>query len=120
MRTSLSILSVLLLFSAQHAHSSVAISKLTLDPEAKTDQPGFAVLEEDGSVLRLEMRLPSLDQRDIVVDSEVYHALTIPGGDIRGEVGQAGLPVITRLVAVPDDAAGTGMKQNKGLFKPVP
>ncbi len=96
-----------LLILAAGAQARVGVQKLTLDPTTDAEKPVFAVLDEEAGSLRLEIRLPLLNVEEIMVGDEIYQALTIPGGDIRGEAGQAGLPVFTRLVVVPDNAAVT-------------
>jgi len=79
--------------------------KLVLDPTAGTDHELIRVRQDQGQTLTLEFSLPALDLEEIAVDGQTYHGLTVPGGELRGAVGQAGLPVISRLVQVPDNAA---------------
>ncbi|MCU0611913.1 MAG: hypothetical protein MUE60_09010, partial [Candidatus Eisenbacteria bacterium] len=87
------------------AHAGTHESLVTLDPLANPAHPAFTVLGESEGSLRLEMRVSALGREELPIEGERFQALTIPGGDIRGETGQPGLPVITRLVAVPSDVS---------------
>ncbi|MBN1423028.1 carboxypeptidase regulatory-like domain-containing protein, partial [Candidatus Fermentibacteria bacterium] len=87
------------------AHAYGGVKTLTLDGTTDSATPSFTVVEQTAGSLRLQMRLGALDHEEFAVDGEVFSAFTIPGGGIRGADGQPGLPVITRLVAVPSNAA---------------
>ena len=84
--------------------SGTALEKLILDPAASYDQL-LRVAAEDDRSLTLDFALPYLDLEELEVEGELYHGVTIPGGDLRGEIGQAGLPTVSRLIAVPENAA---------------
>ncbi|MBN1426541.1 carboxypeptidase regulatory-like domain-containing protein [Candidatus Fermentibacteria bacterium] len=99
--TVLSPICMLLLVAVSNAAESPDIR--LVDPLVGAAEPAFIVLEATSASLRLEMRLPSLQQEQLAIEGEIFQALTIPGGDIRGEVGHPGLPVITRLVAIPSN-----------------
>jgi len=70
-----------------------------------SDGEMLQVKETGSRSLVLEFSLPSLNIEEITVADEVYQGLTIPGGNLRGEPGQAGLPTVGRLLAVPDNAS---------------
>jgi Peptidase family C25/FlgD Ig-like domain len=60
------------------------------------------VLEDSGTGDReLAIQLPSLVIRESAAEGEVWHTLDFSGAAVRGQVGEPGLPVISRLVVVP-------------------
>jgi len=81
------------------------LQQLTLDPAADADQKVLTVQNDNGQLLTLEFALPYLNLETMDIEGENYQALTIQGGNLRGEVGQAALPTVSRFVMVPDDAA---------------
>ncbi len=83
------------------AAAVVQPQKLLLDPDAASEAVACRIASEVGEPLRLEFTLPALDLEEIAVAGEVYQALSISGGGMRGETGQAGLPSYSRLLAVP-------------------
>ncbi|MCP4550113.1 MAG: T9SS type A sorting domain-containing protein [bacterium] len=101
-RTSWMLLSVLLLCGIP-AMANTEI--LTLNSNSSADDPVFSIIEERNEKLTLEFQISSLQVDEIAVDRELFHSLTIPGCQLQGVDGQAGLPCITRLIAVPDGAS---------------
>ncbi|MCU0612781.1 MAG: hypothetical protein MUE60_13465, partial [Candidatus Eisenbacteria bacterium] len=98
------VLSLLCLISLVASNALGTPALRLSDPLAVTAEgPAFTVVGESEGSLRLEMRVSALGREAFPIEGETFQALTIPGGDIRGETGQPGLPVITRLVAVPSD-----------------
>ena len=86
------------------ALARVEVQRVALDPTAG-DTPRVDLLSQGTESLTLELTLPYLNLEEFAVENEVFQALTLPGGGMRGVEGQAGLPTISRLVAVPDGAA---------------
>jgi len=92
------------LLLAAVAPAAGEVRQLDLGPPV-SDGEMLQVKETGSRSLVLEFSLPSLDVEEISVADEVYQGLTIPGGDLRGEPGQAGLPTVGKLLAVPDNAS---------------
>ncbi|HRY40244.1 MAG TPA: C25 family cysteine peptidase, partial [Candidatus Krumholzibacteria bacterium] len=55
--------------------------------------------------LTLSLEIPSIDVTEVELGGRTFQALDLPGGGHRGGLGQAALPTVTRLVALP---AGVG------------
>ncbi|MCP4547247.1 MAG: T9SS type A sorting domain-containing protein [bacterium] len=81
---------------------SAATADLILGSDNIGGEPTFRVLTDRDTSLKIEFTLPSLGLEELVLDSEQFQALTIPGGAIEGEDGRPGLPVITRMITIPD------------------
>jgi len=99
------LVSICVLLLAGSAGATEQLQKLSLDPSAEIDHKVLSVVQDDGQRLTLEFSLPFLNLENIDVEGEAFQAFTIPGGDVRGELGQAALPTLSRLIAVPDNAA---------------
>ncbi len=114
------LLCLLLLFSGD-ALAAGGTQKLVLDPSLPDDQQLLRIMEERDQNLILEFSLPYLELTETSLPDGTYQVLSIPGGDLRGEPGQAALPNISRLIAVPDfagvQARFTAKKQQ--LFQDV-
>ncbi|MFH1845559.1 MAG: C25 family cysteine peptidase [bacterium] len=67
--------------------------------------PVFQVTRASGDVLTLEVEFPRLQRDEAVLEGETYQLLSLPGGAFYGQDGEASLPSISRLVAIPDFAA---------------
>ena len=76
---------------------------LTLLPGNEKGLPTFRVSGEHEGSFTVEIEIPVIHQEEVLIGGERYLQLAIPGGGYRGELGQASLPTITRLVAVPDN-----------------
>ena len=104
MRVFTALILMTLLLCGGNALAKVESAKLTLDDSSPGEAPAFSLLADEGGKLLIEFRLPALDSREFTFGGQLYSALGIPGGNLRGEEGEAGLPTITRLVAVPAGA----------------
>ena len=78
------------------------LQSLPLDPAMPDSEP-LRVKEQRAGSLILEFSVPFLEVEERTLDGEVFQELTLPGGELRGEPGQPGLPSLTRFIAVPDD-----------------
>jgi hypothetical protein len=92
----------LLLFAAT-ALAVPAVREVVLDPAAGA-QPELALLEDAGDVLTLELTLPRLTVEDVAAGGDAWQVLTFPDAAQRGAEGAPGLPVFSRLIAVPAGA----------------
>ncbi len=63
--------------------------------------PAVEVSSRADGGLTLQLRLTALELEQIELGGQRFQQLAIPGGGFRGAVGQAALPTLTRLVAVP-------------------
>ncbi len=84
-----------------------ATRSLSLSPQGDTGDAAVKVLAERLDGFTLELTVPSLDVTDMTIDGRTYQALALADGGVSGQVGQAALPTITRLVALP---AGVGAR----------
>ncbi len=86
-------------------NGAVSVDQLPLLADADPAGPACRVLAANSSGMTLELELPFLNSEERQVAGETYQLLTLPGGSLEGEPGEAGLPVLTKLVAVPATAA---------------
>ena len=98
---------ILLLFATVFLGTTIAfgantLQKIPLTADSIDSEPSFRIIEQKSGSLTVEFELPFLYQEEVEIDGDHYQILSIPGGEFRGEVGQAALPVISRLLAVPD------------------
>ncbi len=105
MRSSFVIVVLCACLLAGSALAGQPLQKLTLDPTADPDQNILVVQQDSGQLLTLEFTLPFLNLETTDIEGVNYQALTIQGGSVRGEIGQAALPTVSRLVLIPDNAA---------------
>ncbi len=85
--------------------STMGATALEMREPAASASPLFAVTEQAGERLAITLELPALGVEEFIAGDERFQALTFPGGSIVGEVGAPGLPVITKLVALPAGAS---------------
>ncbi len=97
------LLACLVLFVG-NAFAGVESRTLILDDSQLGDTPGFSILVDDGASLRMEFTLPALAIEELSISGKLYQALTINGGSIDGEAGEAGLPTITKIISIPEGA----------------
>ena len=81
------------------------LQKLPLEASDTDNHVLLQVKEEHEGILTLEFTLPFLNLEEITAAGELYQGLSIPGGNLRGQPGQAGLPSVSYLIAIPDHAA---------------
>ncbi|MCP4550112.1 MAG: T9SS type A sorting domain-containing protein [bacterium] len=118
MRRSLGLFMALMVFFVINVQADIESKQIQIDSSAAGNEPAFLVLEDLGNALTLEFQLPALTCEEFTIDGETFQGLSIKGGDLYGEIGQAGIPCITRLVAIPNDVAvkvGNIAKMEKGL-----
>ncbi|MCP4547246.1 MAG: hypothetical protein GY835_12375 [bacterium] len=101
MRRVLGLTCLALLLCAGLCQADTDTQKIVLIPDAG-DEPVITMSEDRSDFSVITISFPTLSREDLVVDGENWQALTIPGGDIRGQSGQAGLPVFSGLIAVPE------------------
>ncbi len=76
-------------------------SRVALASPGDAPPPRFVVTRSADDGIRIEVHLLALQREEFEIDGTWFQALTVPSGDIDGQVGEPGLPVFTRLVAVP-------------------
>lgn len=69
--------------------------------------PHITVLSSDARGVDLIFELPVLSVEDMTAGGRVFRTVAIPGGDLEGEIGSPAIPVFTRFLAIPNDAAVT-------------
>ncbi|MEN8151803.1 MAG: hypothetical protein ABFS86_18450 [Planctomycetota bacterium] len=87
--------------------STVGAAALELREPAAAVAPLFEVSERAGDRLAITLELPTLAVEEFLAGDERFQALTLPGRNIAGAVGTPGLPVLTKLVALPAGASAT-------------
>jgi len=92
-----------LLLLAATALASPAAREVVLDPGAGA-QPSLVLLEDGGDVLTLEWTLPRLAVEEVAADGASWQVLSFPDAAQRGVEGAPGLPVFSRLIALPAGA----------------
>ena len=83
------------------AAAEVQLHRLDLEGGAAATKPEFRILSQDESGVRLSFVLDALNLEKFEADGELFDALSIPGGGMRGADGHPGLPVISKLIALP-------------------
>ena len=63
--------------------------------------PEWKITDFKDLILDLEFTLPSLELKQIQADGRIWHSLNIEGAVEHGTIGEPGLLVVSRLVAVP-------------------
>jgi hypothetical protein len=79
--------------------------RVALVPGGESARCTVVVTDKTTDGLTLEVEIPYLDQDVVDIDGEIFRRLAIPGGALAGAVGEAALPTLTRLVAIPASAA---------------
>jgi hypothetical protein len=102
MRRALSLSTLVLLLLAL---STAGAAALELREPAAAAAPVFELAEQAGDRLAITLELSSLTVEEFQNGGERFQALSFPGGSIAGEIGAPGLPVITKLVALPAGAS---------------
>lgn len=67
-----------------------------------TPPPALEVIREDGRGVSLLLELPAVDTTPVTLAGRTFQAIAIPGGGVKGELGEPAIPTLTRLVAIPD------------------
>jgi len=80
-------------------------SVILLDDSADGALPEFTVVEENETSLTMEIRIPALRNERYSIDGDEYQLVSLPGGEIRGQEGMPGLPMVSKFVAIPGNAA---------------
>jgi len=78
---------------------------IQLIPDRDAGTPSIRVTDMSDDVLTLEVEFPLLHHEDLVIDGVDYQRLAIPDCGFYGRDGEAGLPGLSRLVAIPDHVA---------------
>ncbi|NTV04353.1 hypothetical protein HGA89_05510, partial [bacterium] len=92
-----------LLLIAATALAAPAAREVILDPAAGA-QPSLVLLEDAGDVLTLEWTLPRLTVEEVAGGGGSWQVLSFPDAAQRGVEGAPGLPVFSRLIALPAGA----------------
>ncbi len=95
----------LILTAGFGAGTAAARETLPLLANATGEEPEVRLLASSEAGITLELELPCLERQEIEMEGASYQLLSVPGGRFEGEPGQAALPVLTRLVAIPARAA---------------
>jgi len=95
----------LLVASSAAAAASADPVKLALVPGGEAGEASVRVVDKTAGGMTLELDLPYLEQSQVEIDGQTFATLNIPGGALGGHLGQAELPTLTRLVALPATAA---------------
>ncbi|MDO9171217.1 MAG: C25 family cysteine peptidase [bacterium] len=102
MRSSTAVTLSLLLIAAS-ALAAPAAREVVLDPAAGA-QPALSLLGDAGDVLTLELTLPRLSVEEVAAGGGAWQVLSFPDAAQRGVEGAPGLPVFSRLIALPAGA----------------
>ncbi len=77
--------------------------------------PQWEITDSNDQVLEIKFTLPALELNQIQADGRIWQTLNIEGAVEHGSIGEPGLPVISRLIAVP-----RGMTLSARLESAVP
>ena len=99
--SALGMVGVLLLATA--AQGAPVIRNTSSDrPE---DHPQIRVVSSSDQGVSLLFELPTLTVEDVTNAGETFQLVTIPGGNLEGDLGAPALPTYSRFLAIPNDAA---------------
>ena len=100
--------SLLLLFLALVASASAAVdmkpldvTMVTLTESPATPVPEWRITDKRTDAWDVVLHLPALRMETIQADGRRWHRLDVDGAAVHGEIGGPGVPVLSRLVAVP-------------------
>ncbi len=70
------------------------------------EEPGhqgavWQILKSDAKSLEMVFQMPTPGLKEVQAADQVWHTLDIPGAVVHGSIGEPGLPVVSRLVALP-------------------
>lgn len=65
--------------------------------------PQIEVVESGDDGVSFVFELGDLPMEEIAISGEAFQKVSIPGGVLRGDVGQPGIPTFSRFVAIPDE-----------------
>ena len=81
--------------------AEVRLMELSPESPATIKAPSFNIISQDASGLKLSFELGAMHLEKVEADGELFDAISIPEGSIRGAEGYPGLPVISKLIALP-------------------
>ncbi len=97
-----------LIFSVLAAAICLAVEPVTLQETlvsfsdaADSPDPKWTLSNSENAERDLNIDLFSVMVRASQADEQVWHSLEIPGAAIHGQIGEPGLPVISKMVVVP-------------------
>ena len=83
---------------------STAASSNTLTGATNIDQPELNILKSDNSSIIVDFEMPGVTVDKITKDSVEYDLITMEGRGTTGHIGAPELPIVTKLLAIPDRA----------------
>ncbi len=95
----------LVLGAASLAVAGANPQTLSLAPGGGSGTPKLSIVDQTARGMTLHLEIPSVDVAEVEVDGRTFATLSLDGAEVLGDVGRAGLPVYTRLVALPAGAA---------------
>jgi len=98
---SLALTALALCLSSLGARAELQLVELGPDRSVAVPAPRFDVLSQEAGRLELGFSLDQLALEKVQAGGELFDAVSIPGGVLRGEDGHPGLPVISKLIAMP-------------------
>jgi len=78
---------------------------LSLTPGDAPGVPKVTIIDQTARGMTLQLDIPSVDLFEVEVGGRPFATLALDGAEVVGDLGRAGLPVYTRLVALPVGAA---------------
>jgi len=102
-RVALSLVALALAASPTHA-AAVIVPLAEIGPQ---DAPRLDVVSSASDRLEIVFEVGSLATEALALDGREFQSLSIPGGGIAGEPGDPGIPVFSRLIALPEGSGVT-------------
>ncbi|MBU1699718.1 MAG: hypothetical protein KJ831_06170, partial [Candidatus Eisenbacteria bacterium] len=68
------------------------------------ESPRIRVLQSDETGVSFQFDLPDLVIEAVSLEGTDFHILSIPGGELSGDIGQPALPTFSRLISIPDQS----------------
>ncbi|HPF70066.1 MAG TPA: C25 family cysteine peptidase, partial [Candidatus Krumholzibacteria bacterium] len=75
---------------------------IVLDPTQAAGEPTWQLLADKAGGPVVQVAIGAVDVRGVEMDGTAFSEVTIAGGELQGAPGRPALPVISRLVAVPE------------------
>ena len=117
---------ILALIMGAVAQSAEISNEIPLGPDQGSRETSVILAEKSPTGMTLQLRAPILEISDREIDGQSYQEINLPGAELEGAEGQPALPLVTRLVAIPDGKTlrvtnlTTRDTQVDGDFRPWP
>jgi len=125
-RSRVTILTIIILLAGTLAYSAESSILIPLGPDQALQKASVSLAGKTAAGMDLQLRAPYLEVSGKEMNGENFQLINMPGAEMEGSEGRPALPLVTRLVAIPD---GQTLRISKietrdtsveGVFRPWP